>query len=145
MDIERTNIKEAVDAEVSKVADLTYDNEGNSRYDGIIITSSDEPLIDGYIDDAVLALQKRLIDVASVSEDASKKITITTSNPNANSGTDDALAASVLRYLSLNVCAAWFQTVLPERVEEYAARGQVAMDEAIALMLHRTTPTITRE
>lgn len=144
MDIERKDIKEAVDAEVSKVADLTYDNEGNSRYDGIIITSSDAPLIDGYIDDAVLALQKRLIDVATIREDTTK-IAITNSNPNADSGTDNAIKASVLRYLSLNVCAAWFRMVLPERVEEYAARGQVAMDEVISLMLHRKTPTITRE
>ena len=40
----------------------------------------------------------------------------------------------ITRYIVLNVCAAWFQERWSAKAEEYAARGQVAMDKAVTML-----------
>lgn len=143
-EIKRNDIRDAVDAEVSKVADKEYDDDGNSGYDGVIFSSSDFAMLDEFIEDAEIAFQKRLADVSQLSLGVDAGDRFTFQLPDFDESQSAAAEISLKRFIVLNVCAAWFQHALPGRAEEYAARGQVAMDKAVAILLHRDSPKITR-
>lgn len=115
--------------EVSRVANEAYDEEGNPLYDGIIITSADMATIVRLEDDAIDALLKRTIDI-SRQDLAFLRFDV----PDFKEDLTDATKTEITRYIVMNVCAAWFQSRIPSKVEEYALRGQAAMDKAVTYL-----------
>ena len=115
--------------EVSRVANEAYDEAGNSLYDSIIITSADNATIERLEDDAIDAFVKRTIDICTW-EMAFLRFDV----PDFKEELSDATKWEITRYIVLNVCAAWFQSRIPSKVEEYALRGQAAMDKAVTYL-----------
>ena len=115
--------------EVSRVANEAYDEAGNSLYDSIIITSADNATIERLEDDAIDAFVKRTIDICTW-EMAFLRFDV----PDFKEELSDATKWEITRYFVLNVCAAWFQSRIPSKVEEYALRGQAAMDKAVTYL-----------
>ncbi len=184
--IDRDKSIEGAEREISRIADGAYDDEGNSLYDGIIVTSRDAATIEGMFSDALSALVKRLSDVISYPDGTDGTDGDTTTcgwvqwetEPGAEEaepGTEESepdteetepdeniiilpldlpdfdenhhgmVEAETGRFISMNIVAAWCQERYSKKVEEYAQRGQVAMDKAVALLKTRKKPTIKRK
>ncbi len=167
--IDRDKAIEGAEREISRIADGAYDDEGNSLYDGIIVTSRDAATIEGMFSDALSALVKRLSDVISypdgtdaeetgessgedtagtaAEEDAANDgvITLSLDLPDFDENHQGMVEAETGRFISMNIVAAWCQERYSKKVEEYAQRGQVAMDKAVALLKTRKKPTIKRK
>ncbi len=122
--------------EVSRVANEAYDEEGNSLYDGIIITSADKPTVNRLEDDAIDALVKRTIDICTFQIGQ-----LSFDVPDFKEDLTDATKTEITRYIVMNVCSAWFQSRIPSKVEEYALRGQTAMDKAVTYLKTIKAPT----
>lgn len=127
--IDRDMLYPLIYEEVSRVANEAYDEEGNPLYDGIIITSADMATIVRLEDDAIDALLKRTIDI-SRQDLAFLRFDV----PDFKEDLTDATKTEITRYIVMNVCAAWFQSRIPSKVEEYALRGQAAMDKAVTYL-----------
>lgn len=127
--IDRDMLYPLIYEEVSRVANEAYDEEGNSLYDGIIITSADKPTVNRLEDDAIDALVKRTIDICTFQIGQ-----LSFDVPDFKEDLTDATKTEITRYIVMNVCAAWFQSRIPSKVEEYALRGQAAMDKAVTYL-----------
>lgn len=132
--------------EISRVADKAYDDEGNSLYDGIVVTSSDKETLTAMISDSINSFVRRVSDIVSGMENSAAEIGISLDVPDFDtSNFGGAVSDEFERHIVLNVCAAWLQERYSERSEEYVARGQVAADKTVALLKTRKKPGITRQ
>lgn len=177
LNIDRDGAIERAEREIARIADAAYDGDGNSLYDGIIVTSRDAAAIETMFEDALSALIKRLSDVlvhkpesdAVIPEDEESSVPSTEEETGTGEETDGedsvkanvrtlsldlpdfdeihsgTVAAETGRYISLNIVAAWCQEKYADKAEEYAQRGQAAMDKAVALLKARKKPAITRK
>ena len=127
--IDRDTLYSLIFEEVSRVADEAYDDTGASLYDAVIITSKDDATIERMEDDAIDALVKRTVDIATQSASL-----LSFDVPDFKEDLTDATYLEITRYISLNVCAAWFQSRMPSKVEEYTLRSQAAMDKAVTYL-----------
>lgn len=134
--IDRDALYPLIYEEVSRVANEAYDEEGNSLYDAILITSADKATVERLEDDAIDALVKRTIDICR-QDSASLRFDV----PDFIEDLEDITKWEITRYIVMNVCAAWFQSRIPSKVEEYALRGQTAMDKAVTYLKTIKTPT----
>ncbi len=142
--IDRDSLFPLIDEEVSRVANEAYSEDGASLYDGIIITSADRRTIGRLEDDAINSLIKRTSDICRPVPGVFRETEGTTliqvlprlsfDVPDFDEGLNDVTVEEITRYIVLNVCAAWFQSRYPGKVEEFAGRGQVAMDKAVTLL-----------
>lgn len=131
--------------EISRVADKAYDDEGNSLYDGIVVTSSDEATLTAMISDSINSFVRRVSDIVSGMENSADGTGISIDVPDFDTNFGGAVSSEFERHIVLNVCAAWLQERYSERSEEYVARGQVAADKTVALLKTRKKPGITRQ
>lgn len=131
--------------EISRVADKAYDDEGNSLYDGIVVTSSDEATLTAMISDSINSFVRRVLDIVSGMENSADGTGISLDVPDFDTNFEGAVSSEFERHIVLNVCAAWLQERYSERSEEYVARGQVAADKTVALLKTRKKPGITRQ
>ena len=174
--IDRDKAIEGAEREISRIADGAYDDDGNSLYDGIIVTSRDATTIEGMFSDALSALVKRLSDIIFYPEgtdgdtamhewvqwetkpdteetepdteetEPDENIIILQLNlPDFDENHHGMVEIETSRFISMNIVAAWCQERYSKKVEEYAQRGQVAMDKAVALLKTRKKPTIKRK
>lgn len=142
--IDYTGLFELVNEEVSRIANEAYDQDGNSLYDGIRITSADVDIITRLERDAVNALIKRTQDICTPvsgrtyeAEDGTPVVELPKLEfdvPDFDLFFEEAVNDEITRYITLNVVAAWSQSRCPAKVEEYTNRGQVAMDKAVHLL-----------
>ncbi len=130
--------------EISHVADKAYDDEGNSLYDGIVVSSSDEATLTAMISDSINSFVRRVSDIVSGINSADGT-GISLDVPDFDTNFGGAVSSEFERHIVLNVCAAWLQERYSERSEEYVARGQVAADKTVALLKTRKKPGITRQ
>lgn len=137
--IDYTELSELVKEEVSRIANEAYDQDGNSLYDGIRITSADTDTILRLERDAVNALVKRTQDICTPTPGGETALISVLPRlefdvPDFDAFFEDAVNEEITRYITLNTVAAWCQSRCTAKVEEYTNRGQVAMDKAVALL-----------
>lgn len=130
--------------EVSHIANEAYDQDGNSLYDGIRIISADTATVNRLMRDAITALVKRTEDICTpfpegTETDEFGRETKTLPRlefdvPDFDFFFEDAVNDEITRYITLNAIAVWCQSRYPAKVEEYANRGQAAMDKAVGLL-----------
>lgn len=127
--IDRTVLFPLIEEEVSRVANESYTDDGDSMYDVIRLTSLDNATIVRLEDDAIDALVKRTIDICTYNGSV-----LYFDVPDFDTYLESATTREITRYIVLNTCAAWFQSRMPGKVDEYANRGQVAMDKAVTYL-----------
>lgn len=123
--------------EVSRVASSAYDENGNSFYDSIAITSRDLNTINGLIEDAVATLLARFSSIAYTDGG-----TIFFDIPEKRTHNMSIISPVLDRYVAMYVCSAWFQQKHKERAEEYATRATDAIDKAEKLLLEKLPPIV---
>ncbi len=127
--IDRDTLYSQIFEEVSRVANEAYDDTGASLYDAIIPTSQDNATIDRLQDDAIDALLKRTVDICKIDGDV-----LRFDVPDYDEDFAGVTSWEISRFITMNVCAAWFQSRMPSKVEEYTLRGQTAMDKAVTYL-----------
>lgn len=141
-DINEEDLYSKIEEEVSMVASRAYGENGEPLYDGISLKSRNKPEIYRAIEDAVIALVKRLRVVAVYHDEAQgprAKIrrAIAFHLPDVESGHETITKDEITRYVVLSACAAWFQESYPDKVEEYSGRSVVSLDKVVSLALTR--------
>lgn len=127
--IDRGKLYLLIFEETSRVAASAYTEDGGSLYDNIVLTSADGNEIERLEDDAVNTLVKRTADICKPGS-GSLRFDV----PDFDASLTDITSQEITRYIVLNTCSAWFQSRYPAKAEEYAARGQVAMDKAVTYL-----------
>lgn len=135
----KSTILASVKAEVAQVADLAYDEGGNSLYDAVIVTTKDEDLVEALIDDAVMLITAGNTDIVVMSISAATD-TITVNNSDA-AFNETSIGEAVRRYVMMYVCSALFQQRRPLVAPEYTRRAQEALDDFNKMIRQRTAPT----
>lgn len=155
--IKKGDLVSAIKDEVSRIADKAYDGQGNSLYDGVIIYSNDEETIDTLLSESERAVRIRLADIIKPQEATTTEETATEETATEETITmefdipdcDPALVglaqADICRYLTLNVCAGWFNEHLADKVENFSERALAALDRAATELKTRKKPTIERK
>ena len=128
-EIDRNELFQLIDEEVSRVAGVTYADSGVSLYDVIRIKSPDFPTIVRLEDDAIDHFVRRTMDICTV-EDSSLVFDV----PDFDENNTEMTRREITRYIVLNVCATWFLTAVRGRVEEYAKMAEEAMNKAITYL-----------
>ena len=146
--IDKDALYALVDAEVSKVADEAYAEDGTSLYDTVVLTLKDRDTIDAFFPDGLHALCRAISDIASyyeigayIGSTPAVKPTMQVYVPDFDRTQEKAVEAQIDRYLVLYACNALFHQRRTVLVPEYTNRVQWAMDNAITLLRKRITPT----
>lgn len=133
--INKETLYDLVDSEVSQAADEAYGDNGVSLYDAVVLTSKDEDMVKGYIDDAIALLLRQLYDLASISSS-----TLTITAPDMPSANEAEIQSEIGRYIVMRAAADVFQTRRAALVPQYTTRAQEALDNIIALARTRNAP-----
>ena len=140
--IDYTAIFPSIDEEISRVAASEYSDAGESLYDAITLHSNDAEEIRRLEDDAVNTLVKRNYDIVTIVPNNNLGIPALQFNvPDLDTSTECIIRDEIRRFIVLNVCAAWFQARARGKVEEFALRGQAALDKASTMLHTRKAPT----
>ena len=145
-DIDKPALYALVDEEVSQVADAAYGENGASLYDTVVLTEKDADTVDRLIDDGIGQFVRTSSDIASLGPHgtgSSAVDAIVLDVPDFASSQEEAAQAQITRFIVLYVCAAIFQQRRAALVPEYTNRAQAAMDNAVAMLRKRTTPSRT--
>lgn len=140
--ISSADIYDLVDEEVSRVAANAYSDTGASLYDNVVLHSKDRGEVKRLQDDAINTIVKRNYDVITIvprNEDGLPGLQFNV--PDIDESTEDIIQEELTRFVVLNVCAAWFQSRAKDKVEEFANRGQAALDKASSMIHTRKAPT----
>lgn len=140
--INSANIYDLIDEQISRVAAAEYSEDGTSLYDAIVLHSNDRNEIRRLQDDAINTVVKRNYDVVTIiprNQDGLPGLQFNV--PDIDSSTEGIIRQELTSFIVLNVCAAWFQSRIKTKVEEFAARGQVALDKASTMLHTRKAPT----
>jgi len=137
-----------VDAEVSQAADAAYAEDGTSLYDTVVLTEKDRQMVVGLIADSLAQVVRKASDIAAM-EDVAEEVeesTIVTpcirfDVPDMDPSQEVAASDEITRFAILATCAALYQQRRSILVPEYASRAQAALDNAIALIRKRKTPS----
>lgn len=143
--VNKTELYNLIDEEVSLVADKAYAEDGTPLYDGINLTSGDRQTVERYIDDAVSVLIVRTYDICKLksagSEEESTELDFYI--PDFDSSLVDAVKSELNRYICLSVCASLFTQRSAAIAPDYAARAQAALGKAVSMLKSRKHPYIT--
>ena len=137
--INKPAVMALVTEEVSRVADDSYSESGDSLYDSVILTSRDEAAVGRFFSDAFTRLTRRLFDVREA-DSPGDDCWIDLYVPDFDESYKDAVEEELARYLSLDICVALFQSRRASAVPEYTSRAATAMDNAVTLIKSRKTP-----
>ena len=133
--INKAHIAELAAEELSHVADKAYTEQGISLYDGVILTSKDDNLVDRFLEDAVNALAGRAFDICYRTTDG-----LNFDVPDFDETMEGAVFSEITRYLSLYIVASFAaQRSIPD-YKEYSERAKAAQDKAIILLKSRKLP-----
>lgn len=142
--IDQQSLRSLIEEEVSRVAASAFGEGGQPLYDAIRLTSADDAQIERLERDAIDAFVKRTVDICTpvrgtFRQDGSDTLIEVLPNlsfnvPDFDENFTSMVEDEITRYIVMNVCSAWFQERYTPKVEEYAARGQVAMDKAVSLL-----------
>lgn len=139
--INSANIYSLIDEEISRVAAAEYSEDGTPLYDAVVLHSGDRNEIRRLQDDAINTIVKRNYDVVTIVPRNSDGLNGLQFNvPDIDNSTEYIIREELTRFVVLNVCAAWFQSRAKAKVEEFANRGQVALDKASSMLHTRKAP-----
>ena len=136
--INNTTITNLVTEEVSRVAAAAYADDGTSLYDSIVIHSRDANDVSRAIKDAVDAVIKRAVDICTYIP-ATPALSFYA--PDMDSTKETAASDEVTRAIVLGAVSVWMREKYPVRYQDYADRSAAALNNAIAMIKTRTTPT----
>lgn len=143
--VNKTKLYTLIEEEVSKVADEAYAEGGQSLYDSIILTEKDRSTVERFMEDALNAFVATEDSISAYSplveidENENEVVTprLELNLPDFDLSRWNAAQSELDRYVTLSVCSGIFQSRRAEKVEEYSARAQAAMDKAVSLLKKR--------
>lgn len=137
-------IREAVIAEVSKLAASAYSDDGSSQYDGAMIYSSDVAHVDESIRDALKSVIVRMPDIATVTGgDEGYDGALQFNVPDLATENEPWITRELDRYLTMYTVASWLQDRLTEKAPIYTTSAVAHIDNATMMLKTRKTPTVT--
>jgi hypothetical protein len=134
--INTTTLYNDVDAEVSRISDAAYSDNGTSLYDAVVLTEKDEDWVEDLIGEAVQALLRPLADIATLSS-----TTITIDAPDIVTANATAASDAITRYLVLSATMGVLQERRAALVPVFATRVQEALNDVISLVRTRIAPS----
>lgn len=135
-------LRELVNEEVSRVADLAYSEEGVSLYDSIAIFDRDKDTIDRMIADASSVVYERFRDyIVSPTSAASDSVNISFYLPDMETSQASVATQELKRFLSYQVVALWLQERYATAYEKYATRATSALEKAELALFTRKRVT----
>lgn len=134
--INTTTLYNSVDAEVSRISDAAYSDNGTSLYDAVVLTEKDKDWVEDLIGEAVQALLRPLADIATLSS-----TTITIDAPDIVTANATAATDAITRYLVLSATMGVLQERRAALVPAFATRVQEALNDVISLVRTRTAPS----
>lgn len=154
--IKKADLVSTIKDEVSRIADKAYDERGNSLYDGVVIYSNDEDTIDTLLSESERAVRIRLADIIkpqeatttedTTTEDATEEtIAMEFDIPDCDPALVKLAQADICRYLTLSVCASWFNGHLADKAENFSEHALAALERAATELKTRKKPTIERK
>ena len=137
--INRTDLRDRIDAEVSNVANEAYGDNGLSLYDSIILTEKDNEMVGRFIDDALNAFVSRVFDICKYyyTTDTQNSQTVERLEfyiPDFDETMEDATKEEITKFIVLYVCSSLFQSRRPMVVPQYNERMQAAITKAVTLL-----------
>lgn len=138
-DIDKPVVLALVTEEVSRVADESYSDSGESLYDSVILTSRDADTVERFLTDAFQELARRTFDICerfSLGEESWIDFYV----PDFDEDYKDAVENELERHLALQVCVSVFKSRRASAVPEYTERAAKAADKAVTLLKSRKTP-----
>ena len=135
IDLDSETLREDIDREVSKVAARTR-KDGVSMYDVLKIYTSDDPLVQNALDDAIRSIVTQFVDIATAGESA-----IYFNVPDFDENNEDSLEDEVRRYLASRTVADWFLTRLPDIAQYFATLSVECLGRMTTLLRHRKRVT----
>lgn len=141
-EIDKSMLYGLVDAEVSRVADEAYSDDGTSLYDSVVLTSRDKGLVEGFIDDAISLFVNRTFDICKYKEPAqgSSNHSLEFDVPDFDATMEAPAKDELSRYISLYAANRVFQQRRAIVVPQYTERAQAAMDKAVTYLKSRKAP-----
>lgn len=140
--INPATLYDLIDEEISRVAAIEYAEDGTPLFDAIVLHSGDRNEIKRLQDDAINTIVKRNYDIITIVPRNHDRLQGLQFNvPDLDTSTEEIIREELTRFVTLNACAAWFQSRAKNKVEEYANRGQVALDKATSMLHTRKAPT----
>ena len=143
--IDKDNLYDRIDEEVSRVADESYTENGQSSYDSIVLTSRDRDLVERHIDDAVTSFVRRAFDICKYSpemegDEPTGRMQLFFYVPDLDETMEDTIKEEISRYITLYVAAMVFESRHVASVPQYGERITASFDRAIALLKSRKSP-----
>ena len=144
--IDKDDLYDRIDEEVSRVADESYADNGQSTYDSIVLTSRDRNMVERFIDDAVTSLVRRAFDICKYSPEMDEgtptgRMRLFFYVPDLDETMEDTIKEEISRYITLYSSAMIFESRRVAAVPQYAERITASMDRAVALLKSRKSPT----
>lgn len=133
--IDKESLKKSAIKEISRYAASAYGDDGSSLYDAFKVTSRDDSVIEGYIDDGISAICVRLFDVATRGDDA-----IEFEVPDFDSSMENEVSKELERFVVYNACSLWIADKNEKESEKYEKRAIASLDRAHILLKSRKAP-----
>ena len=137
--INRATLTSDVIDEVTRVAARAYSQQGESLYDGIIITSGSIPQVEKLEDEAISSLVRRTSSICSQAN--GNPLSITFDIPDFPTTSQATATTTLNRFLTLAVCAEWFKARYATEYESYLKKAADTLDKAVAILKTRQAPT----
>ena len=143
--INKEALHPAIDAEVSRIADEAYAEDGTALYDSVVITEKDWPAVDGYLEDAAGLLVRQNADIArhaapDVGQTAARILFYV---PDMAANQESAVTAECSRFMAVYAACALLQSRRPTAVPELTSRIQQALDNVKSMLRKREAPSRT--
>lgn len=139
--INPTDLYDLIDEEISRVATEAYGEDAKFLYDSVVLHSGDRNEISRLQGDAMNTLIVRLHDIVTIlPDDEQGNHRLEFFVPDLDTSLEASISKEITNFIAMNVASAWFQSHAADRAPEFAARGQVSLDKASALLHTRRKP-----
>ena len=136
------SLLDAVDEEVSRVADAAYSDAGESLYDQIIITERDTNVLYNMVDGAVTAIVNRCADVCTYAptSGSSPIMRLAFYLPDFGAVSWSVVEDELSKFIVYSTVAQFLTQRHPASSPEYNERAMAALAKAASLMKIRKAP-----
>lgn len=137
--VDNTTLTNLITEEISRIAAAAYSDDGTPLYDSVAIHSRDAETVSRMIRDAIDSLARRTSDICTVIPSPYK---LSFYAPDMDSTKETMVSNELTRAITLRACVLWLSEKLPSRAEEYSARADNALQNAVYMLKTRTQPTL---
>lgn len=143
--INRTDLRDRIDEEVSHVADQAYGDNGASLYDSIVLTEKDDDMVGRFIDTAIYAITTRMFDICKhyYTTESSQNQTLEQLQfyvPDFDETMEQAVKDELTNFIVLFICHSIFQMRRASVLPQYADMVQASLNKAVTLLKSRKSP-----